>query len=171
LSPSETAPATSKGARGYSWPPFQPGNALSRKHGLYSRFQMLEGKEEIGEIAHVLRGLLPLYASAFEVGIQLLSARLWRLRRAYEFIEKTPEGEIPPKFLESLNALENLVNRSIARLGLDPVSAAELGVSLSRLAAGSEDGTPPFQWSNLDGKERRTLERLLAKGRRTDDGE
>jgi hypothetical protein len=131
---------------------------------------MLEGKEEIGEVADVLRSLLPLYASAFEVGIQLLAARLWRLQRAYEFIEKNGEGEIPPKFLESLNALENLVNRSIARLGLDPVSAAELGVSLSRLAAGSEDGAPPFNWNNLDGRERRTLDRLLAKGRRTANG-
>ena len=86
-------------------------------------------------------------------------------------MKKTPEGEIPPKFLESLNALENLINRSVARLGLDPVSATELGVSLSRLAAGGEDGAPPFQWNNLDGKERRTLERLLAKGRRTNGGE
>jgi hypothetical protein len=73
--------------------------------------------------------------------------------------------------LESLNALENLVNRSIARLGLDPVSAAEIGVSLSRLAARQRGRGAPFNWSNLDGRERRTLERLLAKGRRTDDGE
>jgi hypothetical protein len=59
-----------------------------------------------------------------------------------------------------------VVSRTVARLGLDPIAAAELGVNLQRLAAGGEDGAPPFQWNNLDGKERRTLERLLAKGRR-----
>jgi hypothetical protein len=131
---------------------------------------MVEAEAEIDELADAVRSLLPVYASALELSIQLLAARIWRLRRGYQFVKKTSEGEIPPKFLESLNALENLINRSVARLGLDPVSAMELGVSLSRLAAGGADGAPRFNWNKLDSKERRTLERLLAKGRR-DGGE
>jgi hypothetical protein len=132
---------------------------------------MLESSAEIAETAELLRSLLPVYASAFEVALQLLAARLWRLRRGYEFVEKTPEGEIPAKFLESLNALENLVGRSLARLGLDPIAASELGINLTRLSAAGEDGIPPFNWNALDGRERRTLERLLSKGRRSVDGD
>jgi hypothetical protein len=134
------------------------------------QFQPLD-EEEISATADVLREILPTYASAFEPAIQLLSARLWRLRRAYEFVAATPEGELPRNFGEKLNSLELLINRTLAALGMTPVSASELGINLARLAAGSEDGAPPFQWNNLDGKERRTLERLLAKGRRAPDGD
>jgi hypothetical protein len=98
--------------------------------------------------------------------LQLLSARLWRLRRGYEFVERTPEGELPKYFLETLNSLENLVNRSLAALGLTPIAAAELGVNLARLAAGGDDG-PPFDWNSLTRTERKRLEELLAKGRRS----
>jgi hypothetical protein len=158
-------------ARRYSWPPFEQGNTASLKHGLYAgTFQLLDGEQEIAEIADAVRAALPIYASAFEVGIQLLAGRIWRLKRGYQHVARTPEGELPKSFLESLNALENVVSRTVARLGLDPIAAAELGVNLQRLAAGSEDGQPPFNWSNLDAKERRS-ERLLAKGRRASNGD
>ena len=164
-------PATTTGkgpARGYSWPPFGEGNTASLRHGLYAtKFQMLEGEQEIAETAELLRSLLPVYATAFEPALQLLSARLWRLRRGYRYIEKTPEGELSKSFLETLGSLENLVNRSLAALGMTPVAASEIGVNLAKLAAGSVDGTPPFEWNNLDADERRELERLLGKGRRS----
>lgn len=156
-------------ARGYSWPPFEEGHALSRRHGIYSKFALLEAEPEIDELVDALRGLLPVYASAFEPAIAVLAGRLWRLRRCYAFIEATPLEDVPAKVFETTSSVENLVSRGMARLGLDPLAAAELGVSLSRLAAGSE--APQFDWNALDGKERRTLERLLAKGRRVDDGD
>jgi hypothetical protein len=131
-------------------------------------FQLLEGEEEVAEIADAVRSSLPLYASSFEVGVQLLAGRLWRLKRGYRYVAETSEGERSKSFEESLNALENTVGRMVARLGLDPIAATELGVNVKRLAAGSEDGQPPFQWNNLDASERRTLERLLEKGRRHD---
>jgi hypothetical protein len=152
-------------ARGYSWEPFQKGHTLSRRHGLYSgRFSPLE-QQQIEETSELLRAILPTYASAFEPALQLLAARLWRLRRGYEFVEKTPEGELPKHFLETLNSLEHLINRTLAALGLTPVAAAELGINLARLSAGVEEG-PAFDWNALEQKERRQLERLLAKGRR-----
>ncbi|MFL5960122.1 MAG: hypothetical protein ACJ75G_07670 [Gaiellaceae bacterium] len=124
-------------------------------------------EEGIAETADLLREIVPTYASAFEVAIQLLAARLWRLRRAYEFVAATPEGELPRNFGEKLNSLELLINRTLAALGLTPASAAELGVNLARLAAGGEHG-PAFEWNSLEERERSELERLLAKGRRGD---
>jgi hypothetical protein len=44
---------------------------------------MVEAEAEIDELAAALRSLLPVYASAFELSIQLLAARIWRLRRGY----------------------------------------------------------------------------------------
>jgi hypothetical protein len=172
MSPNDNAPAKQANgpgrggpARGYSWPPFKEGNTVSLRHGMFAkRFQPLD-EEEIAETADLLREILPTYASAFEPAIQLLSARLWRLRRAYEFVAATPEGELPRNFGEKLNSLELLINRTLAALGLTPVSASELGVNLARLAGVGEHG-PSFDWNALEQRERRQLERLLAKGRR-----
>jgi hypothetical protein len=176
LSPNANAPANRRGngpgqggpARGYSWPPFEKGNTVSLRHGMFAkRFRPLD-EEEIEQTADLLREILPTYASAFEPALQLLSARLWRLRRAYAFVAATPEGELPRNFGEKLNSLELLINRSLAALGLTPVSAAELGINLARLADVGEHG-PSFDWNCLEKRERRELERLLAKGRRTAD--
>jgi hypothetical protein len=145
-------------ARNYSWEPFQEGNTASLRHGLYAtKFQMLEGKEEIAQTAELLRSILPTYASAFEPALQLLAARLWRLRRGYEFVERTPEGELPKHFLETLNSLEHVVNRSLAALGLTPIAASELGINLARLTAGAGEDEPVFNWNALEQKERPSL--------------
>jgi hypothetical protein len=130
-------------ARGYSWPPFEKGNSARLVHGMYAqKFSPLD-EEEIAETAELLRALLPTYATAFEPAIQLLSARLWRLRRAYRFVQETSEAELPRNFSEKLNSLESLIDRSLRALGLTPSAAAELGVNLARLAAGGEHG-PSF---------------------------
>jgi hypothetical protein len=143
---------------------------LSVRHGMYvTKFQPLE-EAEIAETADLLREILPTYASAFEPAIQLLAARLWRLRRAYAFVAANSEGELARDFSEKLNSLELLVNRTLKELGLTPVSASELGVNLRRLADAGEHG-PSFDWNSLEQQERRELERLLAKGRRGADGD
>jgi len=86
---------------------------------------------------------------------------LWRRR---------PRASSPKHFLETLNSLEHLVNRSLASLGVTPIAASELGVNLARLAAGSDD-EPTFDWNALQQKERRELERLIAKGRIANNGD
>src|SRR5204862_4387897 len=116
----------------YSRPPFEKGNSARLVHGMYAQKFSPSDEAGIAETADLLREIVPTYASAFEVAIQLLAARLWRLRRAYEFVAATPEGELPRNFGEKLNSLELLINRTLNMLGLSPTSAAELGVNLSR---------------------------------------
>jgi hypothetical protein len=120
--------------------------------------------EEVERTADALREILPTRADAFEPMVQLLAARLWRLRRAYEFVAATPEGELPRNFGEKLNSLELLINRTLSALGLTPVSASELGINLARLAGVGESG-PAFDWSALEKAEQAELSRLLSKGR------
>ncbi len=152
-------------ARGYSWPPFQEGHQLSRKHGFYAtKFSPVE-QEEADETAELLRSLLPTYATAFEPLIQILAARLWRLKRGYRFLEDRAEDDIPAAVLKNLGVLENTISRDFAALGLSPVSASELGINLQRLVREAEDEGPDFDWNSLNRTERRELERLLAKGR------
>jgi len=170
VSRSGNVPARGNGAgrgpaRGYSWEPFKPGNQVALRHGMFAeKFSPLDS-EEIAATADLLREILPTYAVAFEPALQLLAARLWRLKRAYAFVQETPEGELPRNFGEKLNSLELLVNRTLSALGLTPVAASELGVNLKRLADAGEHG-PAFDWNSLEQPERRELERLLAKGRR-----
>jgi hypothetical protein len=155
-------------ARGYSWPPFAEGHTLSLKHGLFSEKLRPGDAAEIEELAAMLRGLVPLYAGSFDVAVELLAARLWRLRRAYAFVAATSEADLPRNFSEKLASLELLVNRTLKELGLTPAAAAELGVNLSRLSAASEVDGPAFNWDSLEEQEKRELSRLLAKGRRGD---
>jgi hypothetical protein len=152
-------------ARGYSWPPFENGNAAARRHAFYAeKFQPLE-REEIAETAYLLRSLLPLYSTAFEPLVQLLAARLWRVKRAYTFIDEHAEEDVPRSLLVNLGCLENTVSRDFEALGPSPRSAAALGIDLQRLARASEDDGEQFNWNGLTKTERAELSRLLAKGR------
>lgn len=155
-------PASGMPARGYSWPPFERGNTAARTHSFYAtKFQPVE-REEIASTAALLREVLPLYSPSFEPTIQLLAARLWRIRRAYEFIESRPEDEVPRALLVNLGTLENTVSRDFEALGLSPRSAAALGIDLARLARASDE---PFDWNALSRDERETLSSLLEKGK------
>ena len=60
--------------------------------------------------------------------------------------------------------LERSLQRDLSDLGVNPRSAAALGVDLARLAAASGVDEQAFDWNALSLKERRTLSALLAKG-------
>ena len=147
----------------WSRPPFENGNTTARRHAFYAKkFQPLE-RVEIAETAELLRDVLPLYSSAFETAIQLLAARLWRIRRAYAYIAEHAEEDVPRSLLVNLGTLENTVSRDLEALGLSSRSAAALGIDLQRLARAS-DSDEAFNWNALSKDERATLSRLLAKG-------
>lgn len=152
-------------ARGYSWPPFENGNRAAEKHGVYLKKFEPEERQEIEEIAESLREAVPLYSPSFEPTLRMCAARIWRWRRAYRYLSERGE-DASRGLLRDLNTLERSLQRDFDSLGVSPRAAAELGVSLTRLAAASDDEAPPFDWSALERDERIELERLLAKGRK-----
>jgi hypothetical protein len=165
----ERSPATRVGngvgkgpARGYSWPAFEVGNRAAVRHGVYlTKFG--EGERgEIEEIAESLRAAATclFYSPAFEPLIQMAAARIWRWRRGYAYLAEHGE-EASAAVLRDLNVLERSLQRDLADLGVNPRSAAELGVDLVRLAAATEE---EFDLGRLSQSERRTLSALLAKG-------
>jgi hypothetical protein len=143
----ERSPATRVGngvgkgpARGYSWPAFEVGNRAAVRHGVYlTKFG--EGERgEIEEIAESLRSAATclFYSPAFEPLIQMAAARIWRWRRGYAYLAEHGE-EASAALLRDLNVLERSLQRDLADLGVNPRSAAELGVDLVRLAAATEE--------------------------------
>jgi hypothetical protein len=157
--------AVGKGpARGYSWPPFEPGNRAAVRHGIYLTKFSDEEREEIEEITDALRDSLPLYSTAFEPTLRLCAARVWRWRRAYRYLADRGE-DVPHVLLRDLSTLERALQRDFDSLGVNPRAASELGVNLAKLAAAGGDDEPPFDWNALERDEREQLDRLLAKGR------
>jgi len=149
----------------WSRQPFENGNRAAVKHGVYlEKFNDAE-RAEIDEIADSLRAAVaPLfYSAAFEPTIRMTAARIWRWRRAYAYLAEHGE-DASRALLRDLNVLERSLQRDLSDLGVNPRSAAALGVDLARLAAASGVDEQAFDWNALSLKERRTLSALLAKG-------
>lgn len=142
-------------ARGYSWPPFQPGHTLSVRHGAYSprRVDPLA--------AEIVQGLLGDTSTAYLQAPRYRLA-LWALGRAEAQVQLLSEwlgehaeeagdgvGDLSDEATRSayllLHRAESRADRSRARLGLDPLSAARLGrdvvaasVDVARLLSGQD---------------------------------
>jgi hypothetical protein len=135
------------------------------KHGLYLTKFAESDRAEIDEIADSLRSAVTslFYSTAFEPMIRMTAARIWRWRRAYAYLAEHGE-DASRALLRDLNTLERSLQRDLADLGVNPRSAAALGVDLVRLAAATGADEGEFDWDALSPSERRTLSKLLAKG-------
>ena len=144
---------------------FAEGNRAAVKHGVYLEKFNDDERAEIEEIADALRdAVAPLfYSVAFEPTIRMAAARTWRWRRAYAYLAEHGE-DASRALLRDLNVLERSLQRDLSDLGVNPRSAAALGVDLARLAAATGSDDQPFDWNALNLNERRTLSALLAKG-------
>lgn len=138
-----------KPARGYSWPPFEKGNMVTLRHGAYSPRRVDPLAEEIllavlgpEQIAYLND---PTYSPALwawgraEARVQLLD----------EYVAKVgmfdQNGNVTPAYKEQQIA-ESAAMGHRKRLGLDPLSRAQLGrdltsmsVDLARLWAGEDE--------------------------------
>jgi len=131
-------------ARGYTWPPFENGNQVARKHGGYSLLGM---GDRATEIADDIRPTLPAYAAADEPVLLLLATTLARIERANEAIEIVDanstsalseylagdEKTLAPNLAALRSDLRGWINtaRRLANdLGLTPTSRAKLGLDI-----------------------------------------
>ena len=132
-------------ARDYSWPPFEKGNQVARKHGGYA----LVGIGQRGsEIADEIRPTLPAYSPADEPVLLLLATTLARIERANAAIELVDETSTSPlseylagdepTLAPNLSALRNdlrawinTARRLANDLGLTPTSRARLGLDIA----------------------------------------
>ena len=132
--------------RGYSWPPFQPGNELQLRHGAYSPRRTDPLAVEIAE--HITAGadwLRPCDA----LSVHALARTEARLQLVSEWLEDhggdiDGEGEVRGAAI-LLDRLEARAESLRSKLGLDPLSRARLGrdiavanVDLARLWAAED---------------------------------
>jgi hypothetical protein len=122
-------------ARGYSWPPFQPGHELSTTHGAWSDrkvaplaqallAEVLEQAAATGSptsyLADVSYRPALLAWARLEARIELL--HVWLADRT----DLDDEGEVRPA-ADLLTRLEGQALKARERLGMDPLSRARLG--------------------------------------------
>lgn len=115
-------------ARGYSWPPFQPGNQIGLRHGAFSPRRLEPLADELLERAIGSESYLaePDYRPALEAWARAEA-------RCILVAEWLAENGIldgrgrPRPAADYAIRLERLASEHRARLGLDPLSRARLG--------------------------------------------
>ncbi|GAA2548140.1 hypothetical protein [Pseudonocardia hydrocarbonoxydans] len=118
------------GARGYSWPPFEPGNEAALRHGAYSprrvdplAAELAAGALDDPDLAHLTapgyRPAVWAWARA-EAQVQLLAEHVERI--GLDFGDHAVSAAHT-----ALDRAERRAERSRRALGLDPLARARLG--------------------------------------------
>lgn len=142
-SPAQTVPVIAKSAgkgpaRGYSWPPFEPGHTLSLVHGVYSD-RAIEGRaaqvrEALLEICPWLDRpeFLPAVARFIRVEARALAGHDYIARTTVE------QGfeKVSVRLREVIDGTDRLAARLAENLGLDPIGQARIAA----LATSAEVG-------------------------------
>jgi hypothetical protein len=81
-------------ARGYSWPPFEGGNQVGLKHGVYSHGLVIA--ERARELADEIRESMPHYEPADEGMVRQLADAEARLERAIAALSSVDEKTADP---------------------------------------------------------------------------
>jgi hypothetical protein len=148
-------------ARGYSWPPFEPGNTASVRHGAGSRRILSPIAERFAEQAVEVAPWLdrPAFRSA-------LAAWAWaeavcsRYRAWFDERDVLdPETDKPSPNVQRWHEWERKALTARERLGLDPSS---LSLLMARLAEATKTALPLL----ADGRDLDGLDQLAAEGRR-----
>lgn len=143
-------PASGVPARGYSWPPFEPGNQASLRHGAYST---LATGERAQGVADEIRTSLPFYSPADEPAVRLLAVSLVRVEfatRALDEVDEQLGGKaLAPYMIDSHERLDRLRKdlrswiatsvRLMAELGMTASSRVRLGVDVVLAQRAADD--------------------------------
>ena len=144
-------------ARGYSWPPFEPGNQAATKHGFHSKPRP-DDLAELEQLRDAYRAALGArYHDALEPAVDLAASMSWRLRRAYSDLSQhglVREGGSPAPLLKHISSTERSLVALLDRLALTSVSEADLGLTLVQVDR--------LRLDRLSPEKRRQLEALLA---------
>ena len=130
-------------ARGYSWPPFEPGNLANLRHGAESprkiagEIERLEPElaEQIADVGYLTD---PSYVSALAAWARA-EARIRLLERWFGEKGLLQEDGTPRPGVDLLLRCESQASRLRSRLGLDPVSRAALQKDLSETGRNAAD--------------------------------
>ena len=119
------APAKGAGkggpARAYSWPPFEPGNDVSIRHGAYAALHLRPRAEEIA--VRLREAMGDTFEDKFTPALETASIALARIERAAGFLFDLDEPEIEERFSrldDRLKGWVRLALQNLEALGLTP---------------------------------------------------
>lgn len=153
-------PATGEPARGYRWPPFQPGHTAALRHGA-------DSERTFGPVAERLADELVVTAPWCARPAFAASVRAWaRAEAKVELVGQyldvhglLDDGGEPRPAASYLLRLEARADNARARLGLDPTSFAGLLAKLSDnpQAAGEREALLAEARALVDARDARAL--------------
>jgi hypothetical protein len=138
----------SKGpARGYSWKQAEKGNVLAQKHGAYS--DRVTDPDQKALVKFVIQEVGYLADPSYEPAVCAWARHEARVLALSAYLDKhgpLDADGVPRPALAALKDFERLAASARTRLGLDPLSRAQLGrdvtatkVDLARLMSEYED--------------------------------
>jgi hypothetical protein len=145
MSKGHTLTPEDRRVRGYSWPPFEPGNMVALRHGGFSEQLAAQTIEEIAprllEVAPWLAR--PEYALAVARYLRSEALALVTFSAIERILVEDGAEAVPERLWQAHNAAANTARREGSVLGLDPASrerigaarAVDRGDALARLAA------------------------------------
>lgn len=128
---SDTTPAVGTPARGYSWPPFEPGNQAAVRHGAYATVAL---GPRVTELAEALREAVPAYSPSDEVAVRLLALTLARLEASSTAIEGATPTDMA-RLRQDERGWTNTARRLLGDLGMTPTSRGRLGLDITKTRA------------------------------------
>lgn len=126
-------PASGVPARRYSWPPFETGNEVSKRHGFFASPTLREeDRAELEDIERLLWSVIPAATERDGPTIAACAELVWRLRRGYADLHEHGllRDGTPAAVLRHIETAERTFLRFAVQLGLTPRSRAELGLDL-----------------------------------------
>jgi hypothetical protein len=121
-------------ARGYSWPPFEPGNVKSLKHGADSPRVIRE--EAVAVHAHLLEVAPWLDRPEFlpSVARYLAAEVRWQILHTYisQIVTERGAGAVPSRTFEQVTAAARLAAQLGHELGLSPLGRAEVQAAVAK---------------------------------------
>ena len=137
-------PGTGVPAKGYTWPPFEPGNVAALRHGAFypRRYEPLAEELVTNLLALAAEPSSPvayLTEEPYRPAVWAWARCEARIQLVTEYLldkggDLDPDGEVRPA-ARLLEVLEGRAEKLRARLGLDPLARARLGrdVTAARL--------------------------------------
>jgi len=136
-----------RGSVGYSWEDAKPGNTIAKKHGAFSARVVDPVARELVEV--VLAQVPYLADLSYEPAVWAWARAEARVLVLSAWLDENgtlDESGVPRPALKALKDFERLASTARSRLGLDPLSRAQLGrdvaqqqVDLARIYASLDE--------------------------------
>lgn len=123
---------TPRAERGYSWPPFENGNAVAVKHGAFSDRVIDErAKDVLAKLEEIAPHLAqPLFDAALRRYLRVEARALLVSDHIFKVVEESGVEAVRPYLWDVATRADTLAQKAAQDLGLDPAGHARISRDL-----------------------------------------